>query len=422
MRNLKTVSRILSVCLIAMIVMSFVTMTVSAEVTDITSAKNGVVCVVNNSQTSQGSGFAIGKPGEPVQFIVTNNHVVEEWKGYTPDTAYVYFSAAANNFMVANVYYYNEEKDIAVLKLPEPTTMREALTLCPADAIDLSDDFAALGYPNIGSENTDYAKFDVSDIVVTRGGIKKADRINSEEVYLLDMTIENGNSGGPVVNSKGQVVGISSFGINMADVTIAPSYAIAIDELIGSIDTNTIPITVATSSNISPLLIAILAAALVLIAILIVVLVMVRKNKGGKGGEGGTQPTGATYPLVTGTTAGTAGGTAPPKTAPSPSPKQARLVAMNGYLNGKTFAVNGTSRIGRDSSKCNIAFPVNSKGISARHCEISFDGKVCTITDLGSSYGTFVNGSKLAANSPQVLKSGDKFYLAAPENMFEIRY
>ncbi len=415
MRNRKTVSKMLSVYLIVMFVISFASMTVSAEVTDIASAKNGVVCVVNANQTSQGSGFAIGKPGQPVQFIVTNNHVVETY-GYTPDTAYVYFSAAANNFMVANVYYYNPEKDIAILKLPETTTLREALVLCPSDAIDLNDDFAALGYPNIGTEPSDYAKFDVSDIVVTRGGIKKSDRIDSKDVYLLDLTIENGNSGGPVVNSKGQVVGISSFGINMADATISPSYAIAIDELISSIDTNTIPITVASSSRISPLLIAILAAVLVLLVALIIALLMIRKRSGG----GGTTP--VTYPATT-AAATTGSASASPKTASASSAaKQVRLIALNGYLNGKKFSINGTSRIGRDSSKCNIAFPINSKGISATHCELSFDGKICTITDLGSSYGTFVNGQKIAANSPQILKSSDKFYLAAPENMFEIRY
>src|SRR5699024_11698303 len=60
---------------------------------------------------AMGTGFAIGKPGEPVEYIVTNGHVVEY--GYMGPKVYaeqvssagvqVYFSAAENDYVTAEV-------------------------------------------------------------------------------------------------------------------------------------------------------------------------------------------------------------------------------------------------------------------------------------------------------------------------------
>ena len=73
-----------------------------------------------------GTGWAIGKPGEPVQYIVTNGHVVEAAYAYprmynnVTGSIQVYYSAAENDFAQVEVVYYSPqtEKDIAILKLP----------------------------------------------------------------------------------------------------------------------------------------------------------------------------------------------------------------------------------------------------------------------------------------------------------------
>ena len=80
-----------------------------------------------------GTGWAIGKPGEPVQYIVTNGHVVEAAYAYpktydnVTGSVLVYYSAAENDFAQAEVVYYSPqtEKDIAILKLPpQPPSAR----------------------------------------------------------------------------------------------------------------------------------------------------------------------------------------------------------------------------------------------------------------------------------------------------------
>ncbi len=405
MKKSNLAAKILSIFAVTGLAASMAAVPASAEVTDIATAKNGVVLIIDKDATGYGSGFAIGDPKKPVEYIATACHCVAENYGepnmVVPNTATVYFSAAANKAMVANVWFYDVEKDIAVLKLPEPTTEREALRLCPSSETDLSDTVAALGYPAVGVNGSDYRKFDVTDIIVTKGGIKKTDRVNEKQVYLMDLVLEHGNSGGPIVNSKGEVIGMAVNKIEYDESTaeMMASYALTIDEFIKAIDTEEIPVDIVSNGGISPLLLAILGGVLVLIIILIVVLLIARKT---------VKPPETTA-------------TASERINP-PTKKTARLVAINGYLNGKTFNIAGNVKIGRDSAKCVISFPVNTKGISGVHCEVTYDGKVCYITDLKSSYGTFVNGNKLVPNTPTMLKSGTKFYLAAPENMFEIRY
>ena len=83
-------------------------------------ARNGVVMIATIAQDSQGNtasgmgtGFAIGNPGEPVEYIVTNGHVVQkayEYPRIDPSISgkvYVYYSAAENDYVVGQVVYYS---------------------------------------------------------------------------------------------------------------------------------------------------------------------------------------------------------------------------------------------------------------------------------------------------------------------------
>ncbi len=400
--TMKRIVRVVSIVVILTMVFSLATVGVFAA--KASEAKNSVVVVVSEDGLSYGSGFAIGKVGKPVEYIVTNNHVVRGDKGNTVAT--VYFSLASNKMMLANVYYFDKDRDIAVLKLPEPTTEREALVLCPMDQVDPDDSFMALGYP--AGEATDWPKYNTDDITVTRGGIKKLDRVNGQDVYMLDLKITNGNSGGPLVNSDGEAVGINTFGIQIGDNS--NYYAIAIDELIDSIDTDKIPVTLHGDTSIPiPLIIAAIIAALIL---LLLIILLVRRRKG--------HEEAVPEPLTKGEGASK---TDPVNYNQPVSGPMMRILSIGGALNGKKYEVSGSVRIGRDASKCQIAYPVNTKGVSGVHCELTFDGNVCYLKDLNSSYGTFrADGTKMIPNVPELIQSGTKFYLASPENAFEVHF
>ncbi len=60
--------------------------------------------------------------------------------------------------------------------------------------------------------------------------------------------------------------------------------------------------------------------------------------------------------------------------------------------------------IGRDPSQCRLAFGENDAGVSRRHAEIRLHNDVLVLTDLQSTYGTFVNNYRI--DRPVLLTPG----------------
>ncbi|MBQ5319377.1 MAG: trypsin-like peptidase domain-containing protein [Oscillospiraceae bacterium] len=355
----------------------------------------------------RGTGFAIGKPGEPVSYIVTNAHVVldntaEGIKSIDPlnqnmtlnsnkaTEVKVYFSKAANDFMYAQIYMVNEEKDICVLKLPEPTEKREPLVICKSTDIDMDDSFAAIGFPasSDGFMDDTSLKYDISDVTKTTGGIsRKSTDINGVEVYQIDIKISSGNSGGALVNSKGQVVGITTYAVGDRN------YAIVIDELLNLISRDTVEYTLSTELSVwdthGTLLTIIIIAGVVVIAAVVVIIIFVKRK--------------------------------PKKNRPrAPKNRQAVITGIKGVLTGQSFVIDGSVTIGRNAQKCSVCYPVNTKGVSGVHCEIRQCGNDYQIVDLGSSCGTFLsNGQKLVPNVPVTITDDMCFLLGGQSEVMK---
>ena len=99
-----------------------------------------------------------------------------------------------------------------------------------------------------------------------------------------------------------------------------------------------------------------------------------------------------------------------------------KVDGISGIFANQSFPMDrGTLVFGRSTSSCNVVFPDNARGISRNHCKIEKSGEGWIIVDLGSSYGTFVNGIKVQQNVPMYLNNGDTFYLGDKSNMFCIR-
>lgn len=86
-------------------------------------------------------------------------------------------------------------------------------------------------------------------------------------------------------------------------------------------------------------------------------------------------------------------------------------------FNGRRYNIAESITIGR-SSQCNLSTPKETKGISRIHCRIDNCNGALQITDLGSSYGTFVNNVRIPQNTPMRLNVGDSFYLGGRDNSF----
>jgi hypothetical protein len=93
------------------------------------------------------------------------------------------------------------------------------------------------------------------------------------------------------------------------------------------------------------------------------------------------------------------------------------LVATDGQASGKRFKLSGTMTIGREMS-CNIPL-TNDQTISRNHAEVlcSPDGSY-TVTDKGSSNGTFVNSTRVTGSTQLV--AGDTLVVGAQRFRIEV--
>jgi serine protease Do len=146
-----------------------------------------------------GTGFIISDDG----YIVTNAHVVydEEYNAGEAIEVSVLFSDETEH--EATIIAYDPETDIAVLKVDE-TGLKPAV-LGDSDELRVGELVIAVGNP-LG--------FDLFG-TVTSGIVSALNRkidINEKKMNLIqtDAAINSGNSGGPLLNSCGQVIGINS--------------------------------------------------------------------------------------------------------------------------------------------------------------------------------------------------------------------
>jgi len=144
-----------------------------------------------------GSGFVVSADG----YVITNDHVVE---GADNDTMSVSFSDGST--AKASLVGRDPESDIAVIKVAKPNLT--PVTLGNSDAIAVGDPVLAFGSP-LALVNTVTAGI-VSALDRT---IQSGDPGGTTRYYAAiqtDAAVNQGNSGGPLVNAAGQVVGVNS--------------------------------------------------------------------------------------------------------------------------------------------------------------------------------------------------------------------
>lgn len=371
-------------------------------------AKNSVVCV--GAGNGWGSGFAIGKSGEPVSYIVTNYHVVFE-DGEKADNVNVYFSAAANRYVSAQIYRYDADKDIAVLRLPEPTTEVEPLKIRKSTETDINKTYYALGFPGRATVGNDYLKFDETDIVTTSGIISKQTMVNERDVYMLDLEISSGNSGGPLVNEVGEVVGINTFSITDTSDDTA-YYAVCIDELLRIIDVDEVPYTTTKDVNVAGIIVIVID---LLISIALIAMILIIALKKGANKASVNTGIGKTEAVATPKNSGEIMATV------AVGGNAAVIKCVAGTFENQEFTVETEIYIGRDPKRCDIILPVDAEGVSGYHCVLQNQAGRLMLKDLGSTYGTFINKGLKVGNEKFVEVSvGDTFYLGSEKTKFEV--
>jgi putative serine protease PepD len=144
---------------------------------------------------SLGSGFVIDKAGH----IVTNFHVV---RGATK----VLVSFSGKDKLVSTVVGLDPSTDLAILKIETHASALTPLELGNSDAVRVGDTVYAIGNP-FGV----YARTLTSGIVsAVQRRITAPNSLTIDNVIQTDASINHGNSGGPLLDAAGQVIGVTS--------------------------------------------------------------------------------------------------------------------------------------------------------------------------------------------------------------------
>ncbi len=362
-----------------------------------------------------GTGFFVGKSGEAPLHIVTNYHVIQTYGEYGSGELITIplkdGTEVAGRFQI-RVYYdesdYEEAyvveadsgKDVAVLKLNGSTSKRTPMALCPPTDDMVGEDVWAVGYPGMSDNifvdaTTSWGKSDAS---VTKGIISRLSTTSGtgRKNIQIDCDIKPGNSGGPLVDEKGRVLGINTWNVSGEDGQV--NYAVSIEEAITILDRQGIPyMTGSGAAGAFSQLGVIIAVAVIAVAagVIAVFVSKKRKNDSRKKKNAGEQQQ-KLYPYVR---------------------------SLSSQHGNARYMLTTQIVIGRRIGECKIVYKEGTPGVSGRHCSISYDenGKVFILTDLSSTYGTFLqNGQKLNPGMSYRLNPGESFYLGDRENVIRV--
>lgn len=144
----------------------------------------------NKDIASNGTGYLISEAG----YILTNNHVTDG------SGAIVVRVPGTSNNVPAQLIAADPKRDIALIKVTLPDASKyKPLSISP-DGLRRGSEVAAFGYPLVTSVGT--------GLKFTAGPVSALPDDTNDQMYLLDVTVNPGNSGGPLCDKRGNVVGM----------------------------------------------------------------------------------------------------------------------------------------------------------------------------------------------------------------------
>jgi len=146
------------------------------------------------SGTATGTGFVISKDG----YIATNAHVVD-------DASSVKVKIGDGSTISATVIGHDDSTDVALLKVDNGGKDLTPLTLGDSDSVNVGDPTYAIGNP-FGLSRT----LTTGVVSALQRQIEAPDGFSINNVIQTDAALNPGNSGGPLFDATGKVIGINS--------------------------------------------------------------------------------------------------------------------------------------------------------------------------------------------------------------------
>lgn len=179
-------------------------------ISDITSRSRAMS---STSAQVSGSGFMLTPDG----YFVTSNHIVR-------DADSVYVQSARGEVYKARIVHADQVHDLAILQLCDDNAFRSMLPVpysFDARTSDLGERVFTLGYPR-------------EEIVYGEGYLSSGTGYRGDSIaYQVAITVNPGNSGGPLLDEKGNVIGIIS---GKQTTSEGVSFAVKTDYLLQAIN------------------------------------------------------------------------------------------------------------------------------------------------------------------------------------------
>jgi len=359
-----------------------------------------IVCPLDDGRMQMGSGFVVGNG----TYVVTNRHVEAGVKCAV--------ALSPSELLEAQVITDSEQKDLALLQVARDLG-KPPVEFASRSFVSTAQKVYAAGFPGAAEvEGLVDLKTSFFQVKLTSGIVSAfVKSASGTGWYQTDASIHHGNSGGPLFNECGSVIGV-----NAAGTEPGIGYAIQVDELLpmltsAGVNYKSASAPCATASAPAPLRRdPVMMAAVVGAALLGVGALITASTRRGRETVRQGIRTMSRYR------------SAPSEPRPSWRPV---LRGVTGLYAGNEIELDDRPLfIGRDPRVCQLVFPATVIDVSKRHCVLRFDSRRQTLLldDCGSTNGTFLqSGEAVKPGRPHPLRPYDIFYLGDRSITFEVR-
>jgi len=153
-----------------------------------------IVVDLGGGNYAGGSGVIITNDG----WVLTNHHVLDGFYSIEVTTM------NGSVYDGEDMFWYSLSRDAALFKIVSNKTDFPVATLGSSSDVTVGEGVVAIGHP-LG--------FDMpGQVTVTTGIVSAVRTIDGDEFIQTDAAVNHGNSGGPLVNLNGEVIGINTWG------------------------------------------------------------------------------------------------------------------------------------------------------------------------------------------------------------------
>ena len=222
-----------------------------AKVDPIGDAKSGIVEVYSGFTSESGkfynmkhsSGFVVSNQQNQA-YIVTTYATVKnsenEKESYCIENGIDYSDEGLENSIQivikgdvkvkASIKAENEEKNFAILQVDQQINGKAPLKLGTRKSVVVGDKVYVLGFKIDAEEGDGYTQFIASDVKIYEGNIQDTGS-NKEGIYYIHHScrLTSGNTGGPLLNEEGYVIGLNDYNFNNDNYHMY--YSFPIDEI-----------------------------------------------------------------------------------------------------------------------------------------------------------------------------------------------